>query len=83
MQNGDEASPSISPACRGQLVKMLVTFEPHCIFDKILHTYTFHYANTPILYTAIFHGCKKVNFQMEKYHIFLFLCSKTLIVGTR
>ena len=30
-----------------------------------------HYANTPMQYTAIFHGCKKVNFQMKKYNIFL------------
>ena len=32
MQNGDEASPSISPAGRGQLVKMLITLESHDIF---------------------------------------------------
>ena len=30
-----------------------------------------HYANTPMQYTAIFHGCKNVNFQMKKYNIFL------------
>ena len=30
-----------------------------------------HYANTPVQYTAIFHGCKNVNFQMKKYNIFL------------
>ena len=41
MQNGDEASPSISPASRGQLVKMLIALEPHGIFDQILSTYTF------------------------------------------
>ena len=29
-----------------------------------------HYANTPMQYTAIFHGCKNVNFQM-KNNIFL------------
>ena len=28
MQNDDEASPSISPAGRGQLVKMPITLEP-------------------------------------------------------
>ena len=32
MQNGDEASPSVSPAGRGKLVKMLITLEPHGIF---------------------------------------------------
>ena len=33
MQNGDEASPSISPVGRGQLLlKMLIIFEPHGIF---------------------------------------------------
>ena len=32
---------------------------------------TKHYANTPMQYTAIFHGCKNVIFQMKKYNIFL------------
>ena len=32
MQNGDEASPSISPADSGILVKILITHEPHNIF---------------------------------------------------
>ena len=32
MQNGDEASPRISPNGRGQLVKMLITLEPDGIF---------------------------------------------------
>ena len=30
-----------------------------------------HYANTPMQYTAIFHGCKNVNFQVKNYNIFL------------
>ena len=30
-----------------------------------------HYANTPIQYTEIFHGCKNVNFQMKSFNIFL------------
>ena len=30
-----------------------------------------HNANTPMQNTAIFHGCKNVNFQMKKYNIFL------------
>ena len=36
-----------------------------------------HYNDTPMLYIAIFHGCKNDNFQMKNYHIFLFL-----LVGT-
>ena len=32
MQNDDEALLSISVAGRGQLVKMLITIEPHGIF---------------------------------------------------
>ena len=32
----------------------------------------FHYDNTPMQYTAIFHGCKNLNFQMKKCDIFLF-----------
>ena len=31
---------------------------------KYLGTCLWHYANTPMQYTAIFHGCKNVNFQM-------------------
>ena len=27
-----------------------------------------HYANMPMQYTAIFHSCNNVNFQMKKYN---------------
>ena len=30
-----------------------------------------HYANTPMQYTAIFHSCKNVHFQMKISNIFL------------
>ena len=30
-----------------------------------------HYENTPMQYTAIFHGCKDDNFQMKKVDNFL------------
>ena len=40
-----------------------------------------HYANMPMQYTAIFHGCINVNFQKKNYNIFSFLL-KTVIVGT-
>ena len=42
---------------------------------------SFYYANTPMQYTAIFHGCKTVNFQMKIFKIFL-IFAKTLIVDT-
>ena len=29
-----------------------------------------HYENTPMQYTAIFHGCKNVHFQMKNFNIF-------------
>ena len=32
---------------------------------------TIHYANMPMLYTAIFHGCKNDDFQMKNCDIFL------------
>ena len=32
-----------------------------------------HYANTPMQYTAIFHGCKNYNFQMKNCDVFLIL----------
>ena len=31
----------------------------------------FHYENTSMQYTAIFHGCKNVHFQMNIFNIFL------------
>ena len=30
-----------------------------------------HYANTPMQYTAILHGCKNVHFQMNLFNIFI------------
>ena len=30
-----------------------------------------HYANMPMQYTAIFHGCKNVHLQMKIFDIFL------------
>ena len=34
-------------------------------------TFVLHYENTPMQYTAIFHGCKKDNFQMKNCDGFL------------
>ena len=51
------------------------------VFFTIAKT-TMHYANTPIQYTAIFHGCKNVHFQMKISIFFLFLL-KTYIDGKR
>ena len=42
-----------------------------------------HYENTPMQYTAIFHGCKNVHFQTNFFLIFFLFLLKTLIVGTR
>ena len=39
-----------------------------------------HYANRPVQYTAIFHGCKNDNFQINIIILFSFLL-KTSIVG--
>ena len=36
-----------------------------------LNSFEIHYENTPMQYTAIFHGCKNVNFQMKNCDIFL------------
>ena len=33
--------------------------------------YVTHYTNMPMLYTAIFHGCKTDNFQMKSFEFFL------------
>ena len=42
-----------------------------------------HYANMPMKYTAIFHGCKNVHFQMKFFDNFLFFLLKTWIECTR
>ena len=34
--------------------------------------FLFHYENTSMQYTAIFHGCNKDNFHMKNCDIFLF-----------
>ena len=39
-------------------------------FDQSFY-FPFHYENTPMQYTALFHGCKNVNFQMKFFDIFL------------
>ena len=35
-----------------------------------LSLHKFHYDNTPMQYTAIFHGCKNDNFHMKNCDIF-------------
>ena len=39
-----------------------------------------HNANTPMQYTAIFHGCKNVNFQIKTY-IFLLIFAQNIDCG--
>ena len=41
-----------------------------------------HYDNTPMQYTAIFHGCENDNFQLNSFDYFHIL-AQTYIVGTR
>ena len=62
-----------------QLVNSAVSHLPSLRQHKHKHT---HYANTPMLYTALFHSCKSDNFQIKIVIFFLFVL-KTLIVGTR
>ena len=62
-------------------IQWLVYFEmPDPLFLNIseqkfcghgLFCINFHYANTHMQYTAIFHGCKNVHFQMKICDIFL------------
>ena len=41
------------------------------IADHIMYDGDIHYANTPMQYTTIFHGCKNFDFQMKSFNIFL------------
>ena len=43
-------------------------------------TQTFHYENTPMLYTAIFQGCRNDNFHMKQCDISRFLLKTKLVV---
>ena len=55
-----------------KLLFVTVTFE--VLFNKLdfgQPAPDVHYDNTPMQYTAIFHGCKIDNFQMKKCDIFL------------
>ena len=38
---------------------------------KMIKIHQFHYENTPMQYTAIFHSCKNNNFHMKNCDIFL------------
>ena len=45
-----------------------------CCSDGLTPPFWFvHCENTPMQYTAIFHGCKNLNFQMKNVTFFLFL----------
>ena len=46
-----------------------------CIKD-MKPTVSSHYENTPMQYTAIVHGCKKINFLMKNHNIFSFFALK-------
>ena len=42
------------------------------VFQQLLFPQAWHhYANTPMQYTVMFHGCKNVYFQMKNCNIFL------------
>ena len=43
----------------------------HVCFSAVSISNLFLYENTPMLYTAIFHGCKKDHFQIKKCDNFL------------
>ena len=41
--------------------------------DHLTSRFEGHYANIPMQYTAIFHGCKNDNFRLKFYNFFIFL----------
>ena len=72
------------------IVEILIKYYALCLYgDRTLYIITtydliyyhvlknesiWHYASTPMEYTAIFHGRKNFNFQMKNYNVFLFSC---------
>ena len=55
MQNDDEALLSISQACHGQVLKMLLTLEPHGIFSL----------NFPYLYVLRLSSVYQIKFNKQ------------------
>ena len=45
--------------------------EPACHYEIKMSHRCYHYSNTPVQYTAIFHDCKNVHFQVNCFNIFL------------
>ena len=73
-ENFDKSTSMQSAKCFWVLFD-IITAILQCLFF-IMNFYIFaifvnHYANTPMQYTAIFHGCINDNFQMKNYDIFL------------
>ena len=46
------------------------TFDSIPVLSLSFHLF-YNYANTSLLYTAIFHGCKNLNFHLTFFFIFL------------
>ena len=53
------------------LVIYLISRKPRSIITKTILQGTVQYENTPMQYTAIFHGCKNVHFHKKICNIFL------------
>ena len=60
----------IYPIINGYVFLFLLN-DFHIILCNVFYLKYVHYANTPMQYTAIFHGCKNVHFQMKIFNIFL------------
>ena len=53
-----------------QRLAILLSLTCNCVFSCCCSV-GLHYANKPMQYTAIFHGCINVHFQMKCFNIFL------------
>ena len=51
-------------------VKGAVMILSHISSNNYQNFMTLHYANAPMQYTALFHGCKNVHFQIKLFIIF-------------
>ena len=59
--------------------KSCLTDSRQC-YPEMLHV--FYYENTPMQYTAIFHGCENVYFQMTIFNIFLIFAPEAVLTCT-
>ena len=72
--NADLKGPKVKYKLQyGRIIPIFTINYVRCkLWDHFcMEMFPLHYENTPMQYTAIFHGCKNGNFRVTKFYIFL------------